>query len=195
MDLQSYVEQRIRELESGQTPATVDRRDRRRLKREKSLSAIEASGVAGCGVGNDESKAGEHRRRRFDPGNNLEDFCEMIDAALVEIAGRVMEIAEGVTEDNARLEKELMDSRLTALESAESVMDMALSIRKKARQIMTDNGSSVSSLPNPGKRGFTADCEKVVSAAPTTADENRPEAGERASMHAVGVAALFRKTH
>lgn len=168
MDLQHYVQQRIEKLEN----------------------TSEISHPA------DDVSLPGHReaRRSFEPETNFKDFCEMIDAALIEIAGRVMEIAEGMTEHNARLEKELMDARLTALESAESVMDMALAVRKKARGFINDDQRLCVADERRDKKDLADECERVDAVLSAVADAAQPEAGARVSMHEVGVAALFRKT-
>ncbi|MHB1003918.1 MAG: hypothetical protein ACYC1B_08880 [Thermoleophilia bacterium] len=168
MDLQHYVQQRIDELENIQ---------------ESRDPADDSSPLDG-----------REERRRFEPETNFKDFCEMIDAALVDIAGRVMDIAENMTEHNARLEKELMDARLEALESAESVMDMTLSIRRKARGFIAAGHPGFPAGQEPDKKDFAKKCEKVDAVLSAVADSRQPEAGARVSMHEVGVAALFRKT-
>lgn len=168
MDLQHYVQQRIEELEGN--PDYVD-------------SAVDIS-----------PPERREERRSFEPDTNFKDFCEMIDAALVEIAGRVMEIAEGMTEHNARLEKELMDARLTALESAESVMDMALAVRKKARGFIDDDQLPCPSDKQRDIEDLTDTSESVDAVLSAVADAAQPEATARVSMHEVGVAALFRQT-
>ncbi|RJQ43225.1 MAG: hypothetical protein C4534_08515 [Gaiellales bacterium] len=176
MDLQSYVDQRIEKLESGAEPTRED-------------CGVPDISIR-CSAGNEASQDAE--AAGFDPQQNLGDFCEMVDAALAEIASRVMEIAEQVAGDNAKLEQELMDSRLAALESAESVMDMALSVRKKTRMFVANASLPVSHDDESGKRGIPAGCEINDSMKTRALVNTANGASSRASMHEVGVAALFR---
>lgn len=194
MDLQSFIDQRIEELESSEAHGGQQSPEERSSRRDRPMAS--SSPLVDDGGGRDLTEAphGERVSARFDPHANVSDFCVMVDAALVEIAGRVMEIAERVTDDNARLEKELMDSRLAALENAESVMDMALGIRKKAHNMMADRRRPVSAGEEPGKRGFSAYCEVKDPARAEKPKDRNEETGTRANMHASGVADLFRGT-
>lgn len=183
MDLQSYVEQRIRELETG---GAENRQDQRwRSGDDLTLD----SGSSGRRPVASRSRAG-----RFAPDTSLDDFIKMVDAALVEIAARVMEIADSVSENNARWEREMMDAGLSALESAESVMDMALDIRKKAHSFQAGGTRAARGGQHLPGRGFTGNCEIVDSSEPGAPGDGSAERGARASMHEVGVAALFRNT-
>jgi hypothetical protein len=198
MDLQELVEKRIAELKSRsvagidsdpeseqlsssgsfrnardpERDSKVDYRDRRARRPRKSAAVV----------------------KPLDRDQSVIEFCEIVDAALVEVAGNVMEIAERVTEDHTRLEKELLDLRLETLEGAESVMDMALSIRKRAQRLLDESRDDFAAAQEFCRREFTVDCEEISSPSTSEPEYGMTGSGSRASMHDVGVAALFRKT-
>jgi hypothetical protein len=195
MDLQRLVDKRIAELQSRSVEAKGD---------HEPEDPVASVGVIGPSSPLAEEDFRDRRVRstdkpiirteRFDPDNSIANFCEIVDAALVEVAGRVMEIAERITEDHSRLEKDLLDLRLETLESVESVMDMALGIRKKARKLIEDTNDSSIAAPKLIRREFAVEYEQI-DATPSDDDRGRGGIGARASMHDVGVAALFKKTH
>ena len=193
MDLQSYVDRRIEELESKQAGSDADRCERRRI--DDYASRTQSGGANGREKPVLADNASERDNPElFDSGVNKEDICIMFDAALAEIARRVMEIADKVTEDNARIEEELMSSRLTALENAESIIDMALRIRSKTRNMMSNKPPAVSTRAETGKMNNSATCERAESTTAGNKAERTYRSSTRASMHDIGLAALFRKT-
>lgn len=151
MDIQEMVDARIREL-NGQ-PCSAAPVSRPRL-------AKDSGGFRKCG--------------------DILKFGEIVDGTLSEISSRVLDITEQVSGDYARLEKELLKSRLDLLRSAEIVLDMALSLKKQARLLMATSNIS----------GFRdADGEESLM-------EMRQPRGriDRASLYDDGVADLFRRT-
>ncbi|MHB8922598.1 MAG: hypothetical protein ACYC51_04285 [Thermoleophilia bacterium] len=71
-----------------------------------------------------------------------------MDNDLSEIAGRVLEITERVSDDFIRLERDLLDSRLAMLQNVESVLDMTLTLKNRRPR------SSGILLPTPLKWGW-----------------------------------------
>lgn len=195
MDIQELVDRRIAELQGEQV--TVTDEYEYDVDNDSSRSVNQPARDEFDLDLRDERPLRKRRRSTDGPysGGDINRFCEVVDAALVEVAGRVMEIAERVTEDHARLEKELLDLRLETLENAESVLDMALSVRKRARRMIAENtGEKVQSV-NEVRRGFTLESEGLGSKIPAVPGDRQRAARARASMHDVGVASLFRKTH
>ncbi len=126
---------------------------------------------------------------------DLSRFGEEIDIAMTQIANQVLEITERLAADYARFEKEMLESRLAVLKTAESVLDVALSLRQESRKMML--AASRHSQP---ARQFTLPVEsgrrEEEIADPLTEIDAAEHAmiNERASMHDRGVAALFRRT-
>lgn len=197
MDIQELVESRIEELRSRSTGAE---RDVYPAHGHDGIDGVTAPAEDLRPAVNRESYRGERppaidrRDRGFDPEGVPRDFCELVDAALAEIANRVMEITEQVTEDHTRIERELLDSRLQVLQSAEVVMDMALRLRSRALELMAGMDQRASGMAASNQRAFTSGLEKISPVTFAGAGQDRSGNGERASMHEIGVAALFKKT-
>lgn len=151
MDIQEMVDARIREL-NGQ-PGSAAPVSQPHL-------AKDPGGFRDCG--------------------DILEFGEIVDGTLSEISSRVLDITEQVSGDYARLEKELLKSRLDLLRSAEIVLDMALSLKKQTRLLMATSNIS----------GFRdADGEDSLM------EMRRPQGRiDRASLYNDGVADLFRRT-
>lgn len=195
MDLQELVERRIAELQGQPVSVLEDEFAEEEPGDDGIMVDFEDPGMDIRDQRPVRKRRSTDRDQHKDKGANITHFCEVVDAALVEVAGRVMEIAERITEDHARLEKQLLELRLETLENAESVMDMALNVRKKARRLIADNTRESRPSSTADRRGFAVDSEKI-DAKPTAGPVERlVDSSERASMHDVGVAALFRKTH
>lgn len=125
---------------------------------------------------------------RSRPVSDPAEFSEFIDAALAEIAGRVLEITDQLARDYTRLERDTLKSRLAVLKSVEAVLDIVLSLRRKARSLSL--ASRYNSMDYPHFEDLPpAAFNEGVSAV----DGWQPHDG-RASMRGSGVAALFKKT-
>ncbi len=124
MDIQRMVESRIRELE--------ERRE-----------AAPASGGGG-----DEPRAGE--RRLPERGSaDIEDFILSADEKLAEVAVRVLELTERLSGDLGRMEQELLRSRLEVLQGAETVMDLAMMLRRRCREFLAEGGGAAMGIEEP----------------------------------------------
>jgi|SRR5665811_53365 len=117
---------------------------------------------------------------------DLSELGDAIDTTMMEVAERVLAISDRLAGDYARMEKEFLDSRLAVLQSAEAVLDIAVSLRRKAKALtsITDNGTLQRSL---------ADDDLHLVGTVRDLDERCLYDG-RASMHDNGVASLFRRT-
>lgn len=118
----------------------------------------------------------------------LVNLGDLADKVFSEIAGRVLEITEQVSRDCVKWEKDILSARLMLLESAESVLDQALSLKRQIRK--TIEGGAESRQRTGGS--FRQDGAKP--------DWRRPElqparTRKRANMMANGVSDLFRNTH
>jgi hypothetical protein len=121
-----------------------------------------------------------------DPQLRLSELADLMDIALTEVAERILAISDRIAGDYARMEKDILNSRLAVLQGAEAVLDIAISMRRKARNII-----------------FSAVAERDQGL-PCTIARRNPATGDnreavlmqdgRASMHDHGVASLFRKT-
>lgn len=153
MDIQQLVDARIRELSREHHGAVAPMHSPR-----------EVSGLPRLG-------------RR----DELAEFGEIVDLTLNEISSRVLEISEQVSGDYSRLEKELLQSRLDLLHSAELVLDMALSLKKQARQLLvsTDVACASDEQEDYGLRASRRHSHERIG---------------RASLYNDGVADLFRRT-
>ncbi|MBE0429772.1 MAG: hypothetical protein IBX61_07865 [Thermoleophilia bacterium] len=119
-------------------------------------------------------------------GENFSELTELgalADRVLNDIAGRILEIAEQVSGDCARMEKDLLNSRLALLQNAEAVLDMALSLKVRTREVIDENLASSSERA----AGDFRDQEGAGSGSGSGGYD-------RASMISNGVADLFRKT-
>lgn len=116
----------------------------------------------------------------------LSDLGDIIEEAMMEVAERVLAISDRVAGDFARMEKDILDSRLAVLQSAEAVLDIAVSLRRKAKAL-------TSASAKPARERTVRDDELHL-----VDDVYELEAlglqDGRASMHDHGVASLFRRT-
>lgn len=152
MDIQDMVDARIRKL-SGQA---------------LSIDAV-------LQTHKDKSPAG------IIPDKEILKYSETVDSTLSEISRRVLDITEQVSGDYGRLEKELLKSRLDLLRSAEMVLDMALSLKKRSRMLVT--------TPRDASR------QNAGGEWPLMAVEQAQGGNGRASLYNNdGVADLFRRT-
>lgn len=114
------------------------------------------------------------------------EFGELIDAALTEVAERVLMISDQVAGDYARMEKDILNSRLSVLQSAEKVLDIAILLRRKASSL---NRACQKEME------FSAEYQDELQLSEIgQMDEGSFSNGRRASMHEHGVASLFRRT-
>ncbi|MFA5802145.1 MAG: hypothetical protein WC911_06670 [Thermoleophilia bacterium] len=107
---------------------------------------------------------------------NMGDVLTAIDDSLARIAEKMLDVTDMVAGDYGRLENDLLKSRLAVLMGAESVLDMAVTLRENALLINSEFPQ------NSRVRAFDEEYATL-----------RSDKG-RASMHSNGVAALFRKT-
>lgn len=116
----------------------------------------------------------------------LAQFAEIVDAALAGMAGRMLEMTEQLAGDCARLEKNILKARLDTLQTVESVMDIAISLRREARAKLETIGDEL--------RRQTLVMAAAEQAGLAAASDSRDDGnGSRASMHE-GMAALFKRT-
>ena len=120
----------------------------------------------------------------------LAHFAEIVDAALAGMAGRMLEMTEQLAGDYARLEKNILKARLEMLQTVESVMDIAVSLRREARARLEDIAGQL-------RRQTAADMvlsPPEESMPPTHAyDDAEPDGNGGRTMHE-GMAALFKRT-
>lgn len=117
---------------------------------------------------------------------DLLDLGDLIDAAMIEVAERVLAISDRVAGDYARMEKDILDSRLAVLQSAEAVLDIAVSLRRKAKALTSISADTI-------RMRSHEDDELSLVRAVRDLGESALQDG-RASMHDHGVASLFRRT-
>ncbi|MHB9112454.1 MAG: hypothetical protein ACYC4D_07475 [Thermoleophilia bacterium] len=118
--------------------------------------------------------------------DDLSDLGDVIDEAMMEVAERVLAISDRVAGDFARMEKDILDSRLMVLQSAEAVLDIAVSLRRRAKAL-------TSASVNAARRRPLKDDELYLVEAVRDLENSCLQDG-RASMHDHGVASLFRRT-
>lgn len=118
--------------------------------------------------------------------DDLSDLGNAIDAAMMEVAERVLAISDRVAGDFARMEKDILDSRLSVLQSAEAVLDIAVSLSRKAKAL-------TSAYVNTARQRPIEDDELRLVRAVRDLEDSCLQDG-RASMHDHGVASLFRRT-
>jgi len=116
---------------------------------------------------------------------DLSDLGAVIDEAMMEVAERVLAISDRVAGDFARMEKDILDSRLAVLQSAEAVLDIAVSLRRKAKALTS---ASASAARHRSLR------DEELHLVETVRDLEDSLQDGRASMHDHGVASLFRRT-
>jgi hypothetical protein len=126
---------------------------------------------------------------------DLPRFGEVIDSVLAEVADRVLEITEQMAGDYARLEQDILASRLAVLRSVESVLDIALSLRREARAFIQEADRA---QRYPRQRGAAVPTglrrDDSFEPMPEFPGEGRTILQDRANMHDLGVASLFRRT-
>ena len=134
------------------------------------------------------------------PLADVSEFNELIDGALGEVASRVLQITEQMAEDYVRLERDMLQSRLEVLSNVESVLDIAMSLRREARNLLAGPGLR-REAPRGERRVARSSARATGSAYGPRTGGVEPEPGngrtlmrERASMRDRGVAALFRNT-
>ncbi|MFA6001382.1 MAG: hypothetical protein WC828_04620 [Thermoleophilia bacterium] len=176
MDIQELVDSRIAEIQSR---ATGFSKDDYRVEFDDSKSS-RTNSVRNVIENNKFSRKpnllrGESQDEIRESGN-MSEVIATIDHSLARIAEKMLDVTDLVASDYSRLENDLLKSRLAVLLGAESVLDMAVTLREKALLI---NSEFVQMNEE------CTDDEEYVSL--------RQEKG-RASMHSHGVAALFRKT-
>lgn len=133
------------------------------------------------------SQAPASDRSGRDYVEELAELSGRMDNDLSEIAGRVLEITERVSDDFARLEKDLLDSRLAMLQHVESLLDMTLALKKQAAKVI---GEAVAGAGQVGQ-GINMLFEQRRLGG---VEQDASYIASRASMINHGVADLFRKT-
>ncbi|MBE3066656.1 MAG: hypothetical protein IMZ73_04365 [Chloroflexi bacterium] len=133
------------------------------------------------------SQAPASDRSGRDYVEELAELSGRMDNDLSEIAGRVLEITERVSDDFARLEKDLLDSRLAMLQHVESVLDMTLALKKQAAKVI---GEAVAGAGQVGQGINMLFEQRRLSGV----EQDASYIASRASMINHGVAYLFRKT-
>lgn len=120
----------------------------------------------------------------------LAKLSDLADTVFTVIAGQVLDVTERLSRDCARLEREVLHTRLMLLESAESVLDQALSLRRQIKKVIEGGLEEIqlahSNSGAPKAPGHLADLQPAREPA-------RPR--KRANMMANGVSDLFRNTH
>ena len=117
--------------------------------------------------------------------DRLSEFGTIMDAALTKVAAQILEVTEQLAGDYARLEKNILKSKLEALGAVESVLDTAIFLRREARERLSQIEVSM-------RRPQMAPSQPTAPGQDTVAEPLSSDSG-RASMHE-GVAALFRRT-
>lgn len=176
MEIQELVDSRIAEIQSRVTGSTtdeyrVDSDDAKSPGSRKVRTVIKKNRLSRNPNFLREESQGEIHER-----DNMTEIMATIDHSLARIAEKMLDVTDMVASDYGRLENDLLKSRLAVLLGAESVLDMAVTLREKALTINSEFAQM--------KQGRASDDEYV---------SLRPDRG-RASMHSNGVAALFRKT-
>ncbi|MCL4473493.1 MAG: hypothetical protein M1539_05290 [Actinobacteria bacterium] len=144
------------------------------------------------------SNGGEPQIREFSAGEmppdsftrSREEFLkleDLMDSSLTEVAERVLEITDRVAGDYARMEKDILDSRLALLQSAEAVLDIAISLRRKARSMIKAGGNTQTAIRNHVRPTYDDEYRESY-------DLHEGLNDGRVSMHEQGVASLFRRT-
>ncbi|MHB9053233.1 MAG: hypothetical protein ACYC5F_04500 [Thermoleophilia bacterium] len=117
----------------------------------------------------------------------LSKLGDLMDSSLAEVAERVLDITDRVAGDYARMEKDILDSRLALLQSAEAVLDIAITLRRKARSMISASSEGQVGLRSHVRPEYDEDYRYRYSL-----HEGLNEG--RVSMHDQGVASLFRRT-
>jgi len=186
MDIQKMVDDRIEELRTQmiRISSTLETGEEPNLSSAKHFPDHRGRDAASTGW--DLSQITSRQESQFEPGG-LKELEELMDSSLVEVAERILAITGQVAGDYARMEKDILDSRLAVLQGAEAVLDIAISLRRKARSLSISSSKvrQISSRNNDRHQPFRdADA----------AGGSRCAQDGRASMHEQGVASLFKKT-
>ena len=120
----------------------------------------------------------------------LAHFAEIVDAALAGMAGRMLEMTEQLAGDYARLEKNILKARLETLQTVESVMDIAVSLRREARVRLEEIAGQL--RRQTAAAMVTSPPEESMPPAHAY-DEARLDGNGGRTMHE-GMAALFKRT-
>ncbi|GBE57744.1 hypothetical protein BMS3Abin01_00665 [bacterium BMS3Abin01] len=189
MDIQELVENRIAELKARTAPP----------------SSAEAEPDMKPPPGRRRTDAGAGERRPAEPDRPPEpsgeavmrepavvpseirvDVGDSIDEKLAEVSLRIMEITEKVSIDCNRMEQNLLRSRLEVLQSAEAVLDIAMSLRRQVAGMKRYDLQEPVLSGGSGSSGMDTGLSR---------EHDIPGAGDgRASMKEYGVANLFRRT-
>lgn len=119
--------------------------------------------------------------------NELLKLGDLMDSSLTEVAERVLEITDRVAGDYARMEKDILDSRLALLQSAEAVLDIAITLRRKARSMIRAGNNTHTSIRDHVRPMYDEEYRESY-------DLHEGLNDGRVSMHDQGVASLFRRT-
>ena len=182
MDIQEMVDLRIAEIQArtNRTSATHD---------PEFSNGCDSNFCLTNDIFRGAGSRGNSRRYQSDFQNHFDEHCKPVesiaslDQALASVAVKMLEITDMVAGDYGRLENDILKSKLAVLQSAESILDIAVVLRKKALDLGADLAQK-----EPGNRKVKPlqqdDC----------ADNVLHTVGGRASMHRHGVAALFKRT-
>ncbi len=189
MDIQELVENRIAELKARTGPPSSMEADldEQPPPRERRTDAGAGERRRAEPSGSPEPSGGAAMQERVAaPAEIRVDVSESIDEKLAEVSLRILEITEKVSIDCNRMEQNLLRSRLEVLQSAEAVLDIAMSLRRQLagmkRYDLQEPGLSGGSSPSGMDTGMSRDHDILG-----TGDG-------RASMKDYGVANLFRRT-
>ena len=197
MDIQRMVDERIRELRNQTIRISRPGSSSPKSERRYDLPGLEAESPT---IRSENPRSVCSRRfddRFVDSRDELSSLAAMMDSSLTEVAERILSITDRVAGDYMRLEKDILDSRLALLQSAESVLDIAITLRRKAKAIIAAAVRTEASEPPAAgsnvRRNYVRpmpDDDFII------ADEERYHHIQegRVSMHDQGVASLFRRT-
>ena len=185
MDIQKMVDDRMEELRFRKMRAASPLLIEERILATKDSSRHERRRDDNRSSGYDSTSSESPSRQT----QELSGLAKLVDGSLVEVAERVLAITERVAGDYSRMEKDILDSRLAVLQSAEEVLDIAITLRRKARRLLPSPLAEMRDY----RKVFNKDAHRVIDTAEDLA-ENDCLHDRRASMHEQGVASLFRKT-
>lgn len=179
MDIQKMVDERVEKLRAQMMKTTSSITDEADFHSSSETLFVGPPPNNDISAWNDVPLASPTPRSRID----LTELGDLVDASLVEVAERILSITERIADDYARIEKDILNSRLVVLQSAEEVLDIAISLRRKTKNIISSSDRVNVERPL-----------RVYSGSPVIAGHDGEIQDRRVSMHELGVASLFRKT-
>ena len=183
MDIQRMVDERIEELRNETIRINRHEASSRRRDFDKAPSI--------------QPRESRHQREHSrNSRGDLSGITAMIESSLTEVAERVLAISDQVAGDYVRMEKDILDSRLALLQSAESVLDIAIILRRKARAMISSVPAEDVESHGYGRGNRRFHVRPLADEDFRVSDEERYRhiREGRVSMHDHGVASLFRRT-